>query len=120
MTPLLAGLTNDDVAWNANPLGLWPTLPSGVTERAYESGEDAIPELIDALADPERFVVAHVLLTQLSGVEYRAVPTWNGLEVELRPDGSTVIDPAQRHDLGRRWRRWSESTPRPKSLPEAE
>ena len=108
--------TNRDVTWDANFLGLAPSVPQSATEQAFELGDAAIPELIEALADPERFVAAHVLLTQVSGVEYEVEESWNGLEVELAPTGEARIDPEQRHHLADRWRAWHEASPRPKSL----
>jgi hypothetical protein len=68
------------------------------------------------LEDESRFVAAHVLLTLLSGVKYQTIP-WNGLEVNLPPDGRARIDAGQRFELARRWRAWQEAAPHPRSLP---
>ena len=108
---------NDAVRWNGNRFGLLPTL-SEEAERAALAGEEVIPALLHALSDPERFVTAHVLLTDISRVSHETFPTWNGLEVSLRPDGETEIQSGQRRRLARRWQRWFGEEPRPDSLPE--
>lgn len=86
----------------------------------FDRIDEATPALLAALHDPDRFVVAHVLLTRRSGTEGSAFPEWNGLAVELHPDGTVVIDPAQRFALARRWERWAKEKPRPTSLPPVE
>jgi hypothetical protein len=108
-------LSNDDVQWSGTGIGLVPTL-SDPAVRILDQGEAAIPGLLDALGDDARFALAHVLLTNLSGMPYETVP-WNGLEVDIEPDGTVRVDPAQRPALERRWRRWTESRPRPRELP---
>jgi hypothetical protein len=79
-------------------------------------GDIVIPQLISALEDDSKFVAAHVLLTLLSAVEYHTTP-WNGLEVDLLPDGKAQFDVRQRFELAQRWRAWQQATPRPRSLP---
>ena len=108
--------TNRDVVWDTNYFGMAPTVPQSAIDRVFELGEAAIPELIDALADPDRFVAAHILLTQVSGVEYEVEDSWNGLEVELAATGEATIDAEQRHRLTERWRVWHEASPRPRTL----
>lgn len=115
---LLAALRNEDVRWNGNYFGLLPKLAGSAAELASRPEKEIIPALIDALSDPEMFVAAHVLLTFLSGVEHSTNP-WNGLEVDLRPDGAVHIDPEQRRQIQTRWRRWYEASPRPRELPPA-
>jgi len=80
-----------------------------------EIGDGAIPQLLGALEDENRFVAAHVLLTTLSGVEYHTEP-WNGLAIELA-DGNAHVDPRRRFELARRWRAWQQTTPPPRALP---
>ncbi|WP_394825662.1 hypothetical protein [Pendulispora albinea] len=109
-------LSNHHVIWDGNSFGLTPTLTAEAAKSLSEWG-DALPALVAALSDPDRFVAAHVLLTQLSGVEHGTFPLWNGLAVELRADGTTVIHPEQRFELARRWERWMKASPHPKTLP---
>lgn len=107
---------NSAIRWDATRFGLLPLLSENV-EALEREGEVFIPALLDALLDPQRFVVAHVLLTRMTGVHYETFPTWNGLHVELRADGEVVIDPDQRRRLHQRWRKYFHTEPRPDMLP---
>jgi hypothetical protein len=97
--------TNDAVEWHGTRYGLMPRL-SAEAERIAARGEEAIPGLLHALRDPDRFVAAHVLLTQIAGDEYETFPSWNGLRVSLEPDDGVAVDPGQREQLARRWQGW--------------
>jgi hypothetical protein len=119
MSESIKNISNADVKWSGNYIGLSPTLSGDSTKHLIDLGELAIPELLRALADPDKFVTAHVILTQLSGVEYQSAPTWNGLAVEIAPDGNVTIDTAQRFDLLRRWEQWYRTKPTPTTLPPA-
>lgn len=110
-------LDNAVVRWDGTLAGLIPSLVSDSARRLLAAGDAAIPALVEALQDESRFVPAHVLLTQLSGVEHGTSP-WNGLEVDLGADARVAIDPRQRFDLARRWHAWQQSSPRPRWLPE--
>ena len=119
--------TNDAIEWTGQRYGLKPYLepPAGLeTAGADEVGsiapalaEELVEALVEALGDPDRFVVAHVLLTRLSRVSHETFPGWNGLAVELAVDGSSRVDPAQRETLARRWREWLATEPHPSQLP---
>lgn len=113
-------LSNQEVTWEGTYIGLTPTIDRETVERLSENVDRVVPELIARLSDEGAFVAAHVLLTQLSGIEYEAFPTWNGLRVEILTDGSVRIDPAQRSALARRWERWARTDPRPSVLPAAD
>lgn len=112
---------NSDVAWHGGVLGLTPQLQGEASTLASSLGEPLVAPLLDALADPERFVAAHVLLTKLTG-EYeliRPLPgvaqagkRWNGLRVQLHADGSVTYDPDDIPILQRRWHEWH-NRPRP-------
>ncbi|TAH35242.1 MAG: hypothetical protein EYC70_13480 [Planctomycetota bacterium] len=110
-------LDNADIRWDGTLVGLVPAIGSGAARQLLAAGDVAVPQLIAALEDESRFVAAHVLLTLLSGVEYHTVP-WNGLKVDIAPDGQARVDAGQRPALVRRWRTWQQATPRPRSLPE--
>ena len=119
MSQLIDEFHNADVTWDGTFVGLSPSLVPELEARvATLRPQDAAP-LLAALADPDRFVLAHVLLTQLSGVTYESSPTWNGLAVDLLADGETRIDAAQRGTLQRRWERYYSLSPRPERLPDA-
>ena len=111
--------TNDAIEWTGQRYGLKPYLDQPVGPEAATADEVAAiaPTLIEALGDPDRFVVAHVLLTRLSRVSHETFPGWNGLAVELAVDGTAWVDPAQREALARRWRQWLDADPHPSELP---
>jgi hypothetical protein len=111
--------TNDRVSWAGTRYGLLPVL-ADPTCSLEQVGQESLPDLLGALADPERFVVAHILLTRISGVRYETFPTWNGLEVRLEPDGAARVDADQRSVLAARWQHWSSSEPRPGTLPDTD
>lgn len=113
---LVDRLNNADVRWDGTFVGLVPTIVSETARQLLAAGDDAVPQLVNALDDETKFVTAHVLLTLLSGVEYHTAP-WNGLAIELSPDGEVCIDPRQQFALARRWRAWQQAAPHPRSLP---
>jgi len=115
---LVEGLSNADVVWDGTNLGLAPTVTSPTGERLVRLGLAAGRHLVAAMSDPDRFVVAHVILTRGSGVAFGAYPEWNGLAVSLTADGGVDIDPAQRSVLARRWQRWFDTDPHPRQLPD--
>jgi hypothetical protein len=117
VTTLLADLSNSNVQWDGNRFGLMPTLSGAAANQLLDMGPAALPALLEALSDPDKFVSAHVVLTKLSGVEYQSFPAWNGLEVILSADGTVSIDPAQQPVLIERWRRWYQTEPHPAVLP---
>jgi hypothetical protein len=112
-------LSPDEVEWEGNEAGYQPFLSPADERAAAGLGAGDASALVDALADGERFVKAHVGLTRLSGVEYESFPTWNGLELALHADGDVSIDAEQRARLAHRWRQWLSSDPRPDRLPPA-
>jgi hypothetical protein len=111
--------TNDTIEWTGQRYGLKPYLeqPAGPETASADEVAAVAPPLIEALGDPDRFVVAHVLLTRLSRVSHETFPGWNGLAVELAVDGSSRVDPAQRETLARRWQEWLATEPHPSQLP---
>lgn len=117
VTRIIVNLSNTDIRWDGTFVGLAPTVVSDSARQLLASGEVIIPYLVKALEDDSKFVVAHVVLTLVSGVEYHTMP-WNGLKVDLLPDGQVKVDAAQRFELVRRWQKWQQSAPHPRSLPE--
>lgn len=110
-------LRNGDVEWHGTTLGFHAALATDRAERLSRAEAEVIPELIKALSDPNKFVAAHVLLTSVTRLEYSTFPSWNGLQVDIKADGQVIIDPEQRHQLARRWKRWYQTSPRPSALP---
>jgi hypothetical protein len=102
----LSKISNSDVAWTGNYLGLTPTLSGHCATVMERADTSVIPELTRILQDPARFVAAHVLLTKLSGIRYQVFPQWNGLNVDIDSDGSLHYDSEQRFELADRWRSW--------------
>ncbi len=119
MLELINKLSNADIQWDADFVGLSPTLKGNTAKRLMELGDQAISDLVEVLSDPGKFVTAHVILTQLSRVDYQTCPAWNGLVVDIAADGSTNIDPDQRLNLARRWELWYHTKPHSNTLPPA-
>src|SRR4051794_22310271 len=71
---LIEHLSNADIRWDGTFVGLVPSIVSDSARQLFDIGDDAIPQLINALEDESKFVAAHVLLTLLSGVEYNTSP----------------------------------------------
>jgi hypothetical protein len=105
------------VTWTATLLGLVPLLSSRRNDVPGAIELAAVPELIQALGDEKHFVTAHVLLTQLTRVQFESAPTWNGLAVAIGDDGAVTIGREQRAALKQRWQRWFIASPRPAALP---
>jgi hypothetical protein len=116
MTTTRDRLTQLRVNWEGMEAGLMPILVEGDSPATVEIKEMAIPDLISALADEELFAAAHVILTQLAGIEHQTFPAWNGLAVKIGANGITTVDPEQRFELTRRWVRWHDTIPHPKTL----
>jgi hypothetical protein len=110
-------LSNADLQWDGTYVGLRAAVDSAEADRIRQRGDRAVPELIAALADEDRFAVAHVLLTEITRISHERFPTWNGLAVDIAADGTVTVEPAQRFDLARRWQRWYGTEPRPDRLP---
>lgn len=105
-------LSNHDIEWDASYDGFVPRI-SERASAALVADEATVTTLLEYLADPERFVLAHVGLTRISGRPYPVFPTWNGLKIELASDGQVSIDAAQREALIQRWRAWRTTASKP-------
>jgi hypothetical protein len=105
--------TNDTVRWSATRYGLRPSLPAHIPPGlAHDEAK-----MRALLADPDRHVVAHLLLTQHSGVKYSTLDGFNGTVVDREADGTVSIAPDQGAALPLRWLAWGASIPRPDTLP---
>jgi len=103
---LVKRLRNDQAKWEAASTGLEVTITSAAANQLLGLPETLVKRaLYQALADPSRFAVAHVLLTRRAGVPVAASSSeWNRLRVSARPDGTFELDPEQRVSLQAWWR----------------
>ncbi len=101
---LIASIKNEDVTWDLNYLGLIPKL-TGATLALEDSHEDINPLLIDALVDENKFVAVHVLLTfRTSNTDRLTASEWNGLAVQVSPNGKVSFDGNNLRELQKRWK----------------
>lgn len=109
----LALLKNEDVDWNGTYNGIEPELREPAAKilkqirDEYKVGEHQTRDrLVSLLSDPQRFVVAHVLLTSSCYGQKFVMngSSWNGLEVYLNRDGSVRIDTEQCSALEAKWK----------------
>ena len=105
----VASIGNADIHWDGTYLGLKPSLVGVSKELSSKHTADLIPALVEALKDKQRFVAAHVLLTELSGIKFKAdADSWNGLQITLLPNGRAVIAESQQAGLIQQWKDWLE------------
>ncbi|MDR1010875.1 MAG: FAD-dependent oxidoreductase, partial [Opitutaceae bacterium] len=107
-----AALKNSDVSWNGTYGGPKPVLSEPALEilkiimdERKHGKNNTMNKIKLLLNDPDRFVVAHVILTEsLIGERiYVSGTHWNGLSVQLLNNGKVEIDPAQRVVLQEKW-----------------
>src|SRR5437879_3837575 len=90
-------ISNSDVAWDGSDLGIIAQIPKSAVLNLLDAPDCSAPALVAALLDPDRYVVAHVLLTDLLNEPWRGDGgAWNGLRVQLYADGKTGFE---RNDL---------------------
>src|SRR5258707_166408 len=81
-------ISNSDVAWDGSNLGIIAQIPKSAVLDLLDAPDCSAPTLVAALLDPDRYVVAHVLLTNLLGEPWHGDGgSWNGLKVQLYADG---------------------------------
>jgi hypothetical protein len=119
ITELVRGLSKDDVTWSGQWIGIVAFLNTNRAKKLGAIGEPAIPELIKVMSEKEQFASAHAILTKIATGSPPDFVLCNNhwIGVFIPADGPITIDPAQRFDLKRRWQKWQETSPRPKSLP---
>jgi hypothetical protein len=113
---LIRDLGNRDIEWDGDFVGLSPRVKGRPSlELANRDDERTVQDLILSLKKRERFVAAHVLLTQITGIDYqRDESMWNGLHVDLRPSGEALYVVEDMDYLYQCWEKWF-SRGRPKS-----
>jgi hypothetical protein len=103
----VAKIKNSDISWDGTYVGLIPRITGAGSAEVLKVGDAAVPALIGALDEPDKFAAAHVLLTQIqmAGVDRPlSASQWNGLRVDLSADGSVRVYPEQREELKAFWR----------------
>ncbi len=79
-------LHNKDIGWFGGPLGLHPSFSEHAKRIRKKEVAIDVRELVPLLDDPDRFVVAHVLLVELAS-EHATISSdagkWHSLHVEL-------------------------------------
>ena len=80
---LLDEMNNREVIWIGDYSGLHPRELTGATLKLNTVQEDIAPYLFDALLDEDKFVAAHILLTERSSSSFYGIGglDWNGLVV---------------------------------------
>jgi hypothetical protein len=102
---LIEAINNRDLEWGSSgKLGWKPRITGATLLVAAHCGPEVSVPLISALDDPKRFVAAHVLLATKFPKEQSGTGGYcDHLALELRADGRTIIDPAQRATLKELW-----------------
>jgi hypothetical protein len=102
----LRSLSNKDVNVDGNYFGLDVKLKSPAGEKLVRYGRGANRALERALADPDKFAAAHVLLTEinLKSIPYSA-SHWNEMQISLYANGSVDFHKEQIPKLQEFWRR---------------
>lgn len=96
---------NRDLTWEGTTLGLQPRIANAETARLVDAPAAADHELVELLLDPDRFAIAHVLLTiRRQALTSFDANQWNGLRVELTESGAVRYD---RDDMKTLYQRWS-------------
>lgn len=97
-------IRNSDVTWDGTPLGLQPRIANPKTAHLLEAPASLDRQLVEMLRDPDRFAVAHVLLTMRhDALKSFDANQWNGLRVTLAASGAVQYDPVDMATLYRRW-----------------
>lgn len=90
---LVSETSNNDIGWHTSTLGILPSLQNKRCQAILASSTKAIPLLRNALADDEKVVVAHVLL---SFIYERSVHnnnnSWLGLGLKFPSKGNVEYD----------------------------
>lgn len=104
-------MRNSDIEWNLGTLGAISTYNKPIRERLEKLEESHSGMLINALLDPERFAVAHLVLCDLyankiafQNKDDDFLDTFHGLEVKFSKTGNTIYPDFQRHALRQEWR----------------
>jgi hypothetical protein len=112
-------IRNSDIRWSGTLVGLYPFIEGQASQAVLATGvlatgRSTISELVAALDDPDRWIAAHALLTQVAPklggappIKGDASERWWGLKVNLLADGRVEFDPADRPVLKKYWQEWA-------------
>jgi hypothetical protein len=106
---LVSALINQSLGWRRTARGPEPFFPNPVDRdrivpKIESLGTEATSLLIAMLDDPDRFAVAHVLLTRRAGQSVQQTSTsWNGMSVEITREGGGIVHPEERAKLKAFW-----------------
>lgn len=93
-------LHNRDIVWQGSPLGLHPSFSEHANRIRKKEVAIDVRELVPLLDDPDRYVVAHVLLVELVG-DHVTISSdagkWHSLHVKVAVVGAPP--PAATYDL---------------------
>lgn len=107
---LISKMNDNDIRWKYTSFGLRPELTGSTNLSAIRLnaiGAPAIPSLINTLQDRGRFVAAHILLTDISDVDFVAGnKRWNFLRVHREANGTTAYDFTDSTLLRNKWLQW--------------
>lgn len=104
---LIGEIKNSDVIWHGTTFGWMPSAIGTTSEVARHFQAESVPQLIDALKDPDRFVAAHIILSDCAVSEYERDDFWiNGLAINSGPDGLPAFQPEQGIALHGKWSEW--------------
>jgi hypothetical protein len=97
-------IRNSDLAWDGTPFGVQPRIANPKTAELVNAPPSLDRELVELLRDPDRFAVAHVLLT----LRHKALTSfdatqWNGLRVALAASGAVRYTHGDMATLYHRW-----------------
>lgn len=100
-------IRNGDVTWDGTPLGLQPRIANPKTAHLVDALAGLDHQLVELLRDPDRFAVAHVLLTMRHDA-LKSFDANSGAACESRsphPGRFSTIRPTWRRctSAGRRW-----------------
>lgn len=97
-------MSNDDLRWDGTAFGLQPRIANPATAQIVNDDAVADDDLRARLRDPQRFAIAHVILTMRSRkIESFDANQWNDLHVMLDASGTARYEPADMPTLVRRW-----------------
>jgi hypothetical protein len=102
---LVSALHNQDIHWDGMIGGLLAEV-EGDAAKSIMARDDpaAIPLLMRALTDEDKFVAAHVLLSTLTRIRGKVnASTWDGLHVTLNANGTTEFRTSDMPELLQQW-----------------
>ena len=110
----MRALSNRDVEVDGTYIGLMVDNKSPSAEKLKLLGTQANRALERALADPERFAAAHILLTEINQRRYSiSASHWNDMEITLYADGRVDFHAEQIPKLQEFWRKRLGKNPPP-------